>query len=74
MQKAKVSKWRKPGYPHRKNMVFIADDQAVEVSEQLAVNPDCDLRWLRTLEMIYVLRQEWGKLKFLAVRLEQQNK
>jgi len=46
------------------------DDQAVEVYEQLAANPACDLRWLRTLAMIYVIRQEWGKLRILAARLE----
>ena len=48
------------------------DDQAVEVYEHLAANPACELRWLRTLAMIYVIRQEWGKLKALAARLEQQ--
>jgi YesN/AraC family two-component response regulator len=50
------------------------DDQAVDVFEQLATNPDCELRWLRTLAMIYVIRQEWGKLKSLATRLEQREK
>lgn len=48
------------------------DDKAVEVYEQLAGNPACELRWLRTLAMIYVIRQEWGKLKTLAARLEHQ--
>src|SRR3990172_2086078 len=48
------------------------DDQAVEVYEHLAANPACELRWLRTLATIYVIRQEWGKLKALAARLEQQ--
>ncbi len=46
------------------------DDQAVAVFEQLAQDPQCDLYWLRTLAMIYVIRQEWGKLKRLAERLE----
>ena len=46
------------------------DDQAVEVYEQLAANPACELRWLRILAMIYVIRQEWGKLRTLAARLE----
>jgi YesN/AraC family two-component response regulator len=46
------------------------DDQAVEVFEQLAANPNCELRWLVTLGMIYLLRQDWGKLKLLAERLE----
>lgn len=46
------------------------DDKALEVFEQLAENPDCDLRWLRTLAMLYIIREEWGKLKALAERLE----
>ncbi len=50
------------------------DQQALSVFEQLAVNPDCNLRWLRILAMIYVVRQEWGKLKGLAERLDQQEK
>lgn len=50
------------------------DEQAVKVYEQLAANPACELRWLRTLAMIYVIRQEWGKLRTLAARLEFQGK
>lgn len=50
------------------------DNRAVEVFEYLAANPACELRWLRTLAMIYVIRQDWGKLKKLAARLEQQRK
>lgn len=46
------------------------DDEAVKVFEALAANPNCELRWLRTLAMVYVIRQEWGKLKVLAERLE----
>ena len=46
------------------------DDRAVDVYEQLAANPACELRWLRTLAMIYVIRGEWGKLRTLAARLE----
>jgi two-component system response regulator YesN len=46
------------------------DDKALEVFEHLAENPDCELRWLRTLAMLYIIRQEWGKLKALAERLE----
>jgi YesN/AraC family two-component response regulator len=46
------------------------DDTALEVFEQLAENPDCELRWLRTLAMLYIIREEWGKLKALAERLE----
>lgn len=50
-----------------------ADDQAVVVFEQLANNPSCDIYWLRTLAMMYVIRHEWGKLKRLAERLENQS-
>lgn len=50
------------------------DDQAVAVFEQLASRPNCDVHWLRTLAMMYVIRQEWGKLKRLAERLENQSK
>ena len=46
------------------------DDQAVEVFERLAINPDCEMRWLLALGMVYMLRQDWGKLKALAERLE----
>jgi YesN/AraC family two-component response regulator len=46
------------------------DDQAVQVFEHLAANPKCELRWLRTLAMIYVVRQDWGKLRTLAAKLE----
>jgi YesN/AraC family two-component response regulator len=48
------------------------DEEAVQVFEQLAVNPKCDLRWLRTLAMLYVIRQEWKKLQVLAGRLARQ--
>jgi YesN/AraC family two-component response regulator len=50
------------------------DDQALQLFEQLAENPQCDLRWLKTLALIYAIRQEWGKLKGLSARLEQQTK
>lgn len=46
------------------------DDQAIAVFEHMAKNPNCELQWLRTLAMMYVIRQEWGKLKRLATRLE----
>lgn len=49
------------------------DDQAMEVFEQLAANPQCDPRWLQTLAMIYVVRQRWDRLKILAGKLEQKN-
>ena len=48
------------------------DDEAVDVFEQLAANPHCDLRWLRTLAMLYVIRQDWLKLQVLAGRLARQ--
>ncbi|HEX2996807.1 MAG TPA: response regulator [Anaerolineales bacterium] len=50
------------------------DDQAVEIFEQLAENPQCDTRWLQNLAMIYVIRQMWGRLKILAGKLEARTK
>lgn len=50
------------------------DDKAVEVFEQLAENPQCESRWLQNLAMIYVVRQDWGKLKILAAKVEQRTK
>jgi YesN/AraC family two-component response regulator len=50
------------------------DEKAMEVFEQLAQNPECDMRWLQTLAMIYVVRQEWGRMKILAARLEHRSK
>jgi YesN/AraC family two-component response regulator len=50
------------------------DDKAMEVFEQLAQNPECDMRWLQTLAMIYVVRNEWGRMKVLATTLEQRTK
>jgi YesN/AraC family two-component response regulator len=50
------------------------DDKAMEVFEQLAEYPNCEPRWLQTLAMIYVVRQEWGRLKILATKLEQKKK
>jgi len=48
------------------------DDEAIEVFEQLAANPKCEVRWLRTLAMLYIIRQEWKKLEVLAGRLARQ--
>jgi len=48
------------------------DDEALEVFEQLAANPQCELRWLRTLSMLYIIRQDWMKLQVLAGRLARQ--
>jgi YesN/AraC family two-component response regulator len=50
------------------------DEQALQVFEQLALNPRCEMRWLQNLAMIYVVRQQWGKLKLLAENIEQRNK
>lgn len=47
------------------------DEQATLIFEQLAENPQCDVRWLEALAMIYAVQQEWGKLKSISVRLEQ---
>jgi len=50
------------------------DDKAVEVFEQLAQNPHCEVRWLQNLAMIYIIRQDWSKLKHLAANVEQRIK
>jgi len=50
------------------------DEKAMEVFEQLADYPNCEARWLQTLAMIYVVRQEWTRLKILASKLELQKK
>jgi YesN/AraC family two-component response regulator len=50
------------------------DDQAIEVFEQLAKNPQCETRWLQNLAMIYIVRQMWGRLKILAEKVEQRTK
>ena len=50
------------------------DEKAMEVFEQLADYPNCEARWLQTLAMIYVVRQEWTRLKILASKLEMQTK
>ena len=46
------------------------DDDAIQIFERLAADPQCDVRWLESLAMIYAVRWEWGKLKSLAARLE----
>ncbi len=50
------------------------DNQAIEVFEQLAENPQCEIRWLQNLAMIYIIRQMWDRLKALAERLEARTK
>jgi YesN/AraC family two-component response regulator len=48
-----------------------SDDKAIDVFEHLAQNPQCEMRWLQNLAMIYIIRQKWDRLKILATRLEQ---
>jgi YesN/AraC family two-component response regulator len=50
------------------------DNKAVEVFERLAEYPNCEMRWLQNLAMIYIVRQDWGKLKILAAKVEQRTK
>jgi YesN/AraC family two-component response regulator len=50
------------------------DDQTIEVLEQLVDSPDCDMRWIQALAIIYTSRQKWGRLKSLAEKLEQRTK
>lgn len=50
------------------------DDQAIEVFERLADNPQCEARWLQNLAMIYVIRGMWSRLKILAEKVEARNK
>lgn len=49
------------------------DDKAIEVFEEVINLPNCELRWVQTLAMIYTIRQQWGKLKTLAEQIEQRN-
>jgi hypothetical protein len=42
------------------------------VYEELARDPHCEIRWLTTLAMIYVIRREWRKLHYLTGRLAKQ--
>ncbi|MFQ5419719.1 MAG: response regulator [Anaerolineae bacterium] len=46
------------------------DEKAMDVYEKLAIYPDCDIRFMRALAMIYVLRSEWRKLRLLTDKLE----
>lgn len=82
--KAGRKRLRQAGQLHEKSEAYLkqlaeeyskarrTDNQALDVFEQLAANPQCELRWLRTLAMLYIIRQEWGKLKALAERLQYQ--
>lgn len=49
------------------------DGRAMAVFEELAMNPECDLRYLRTLAIIYVFRQQWRRLKLLAQYMEKRS-
>ncbi len=75
-KRGKQTNIEQPGEEHLKQLaeeyarVRRTDDLAVSVFEQLAGNPACEIRWLRTLAMLYVIRQEWKKLTALSVRLE----
>ena len=46
------------------------DNRAIRVYEALAADPKCDPHWLRTLAMMYVIREEWTKLLRLSARLD----
>ena len=46
------------------------DDKALQVFEHLAENPNCDMRWIKNLAMIYIMRNMWGKLKVLSEKVE----
>jgi YesN/AraC family two-component response regulator len=50
------------------------DDEAVELFEELASDSTCDVRWLRHLAVLYVLRGDWAKLRELADRLDKWTK
>lgn len=50
------------------------DDKAIEVFEEVINLPNCEMRWIQTLAMIYIVRQSWGKLKLLAERVEKNTK
>lgn len=50
------------------------DDKAVEVFEQLAENPKVELRWIKNLAMIYIVRNMWDRLKTLAEKVEKRIK
>jgi YesN/AraC family two-component response regulator len=50
------------------------DDKAIEVFEQLAENPKCEMRWIQNLAMLYIVRQRWDKLRALAEKVEKRIK
>lgn len=50
------------------------DEKAVQVFEEVLNLPNCEMRWIQTLAMIYVVRQKWDKLKLLTERVEKISK
>ncbi|MBK9923948.1 MAG: response regulator [Anaerolineales bacterium] len=51
-----------------------SDDKAIQVFEHLVENPQCEMRWIQNLAMIYIIRQKWDRLKVLAEKAEKRNK
>lgn len=49
------------------------DEAAVQVLEEVVNLPNCELRWMQTLAMIYVVQKRWDKLKAIAEKLEQKS-
>ena len=47
-----------------------SDDKAIQVFEHLAENPQCEMRWIQNLAMIYIIRHKWDRLKVLAEKVE----
>lgn len=79
---AKESKTAQTGHLLEKNETYLrqladeytkakrTDDKAIQVFEEVINLPNCEMRWIQTLAMIYIVRQRWGKLKSLAERIE----
>jgi YesN/AraC family two-component response regulator len=79
---AKENKTAQTGHLLEKNETYLreladeytkakrTDDKAIEVFEEVINLPNCEMRWIQTLAMIYIVRQRWGKLKLLAERIE----
>lgn len=83
---AKESKTAQTGHLLEKNETYLrqladeytkakrTDDKAIGVFEEVINLPNCEMRWIQTLAMIYIVRQRWGKLKSLAERIERHTK
>ena len=50
------------------------DAKAMQVFEYLAESPNCEMRWIQNLAMIYIVQQKWGKLKVLAEKIEKRTR